>query len=111
MDVEVTRSGQATVVVPKGELDLAGSNQLKETLTSLIDKGQAELVLDLTATSYVDSSGLAALVEGMKRARANGGDIKLCGLQPDVRSIFDMTRLIKVLDVFLTRAEAVAAWG
>jgi len=97
--------------VPKGELDLAGSNQLKETLTSLIDKGQAELVLDLTATSYVNSSGLAALVEGMKRARANGGDIKLCGLQPDVRSIFDITRLIKVLDVFLTRAEAVAAWG
>ena len=41
----------------------------------------------------------------------NGGDIKLCGLQPDVRSIFDLTRLIKVLDVFLTRAEAVAAWG
>ena len=111
MDIEVTRSGQATVVMPKGELDLAAATQLKETLASLIDKGQAELVLDLTAMSYVDSSGLAALVDGMKRARANGGDIKLCGLQPDVRSIFDMTRLIKVMEVFLTRAEAVAAWG
>lgn len=111
MDIEVSRSGQVTLVIPKGDLDMAVADQLKQTLTEMIDKGQAKIVLDLGAVPYVDSSGLGALVAAMKRARGSGGDIKLCGLQPDVRSIFDMTRLIKVMDVHPTRAEAVASWG
>ena len=111
MDIEIIRSGPVTVVVPRGDLDMAVADTLKRTLTDLVDKGQPRIVLDLAAVSYIDSSGLGAFVASMKHARAAGGDIKLCAMQSDVRSIFDMTRLIKVIDAYPSRAEALAAWG
>jgi len=111
MDIEVARLGQVMVVAPRGDLDLAVADQLKGRLTELIAEGWTWVVLDLGAVGYVDSSGLGALVASMKRARGTGGDIKLCALQPDVRSIFEMTRLVKVVEVHRTRQEAVASWG
>ena len=111
MDIEITRAGEVTVVVPDGDLDMAVADVIKRTLVELIDMGQSRIVLDLGAVGYIDSSGLGALVGTMKHARGARGDIKLCGLQADVRSIFDMTRLIKVMDVYSTRPEAVAGYG
>jgi anti-sigma B factor antagonist len=110
MDIEVTQTGGVTLVVPKGDLDMGTADQMKRTLTELIEKGQSKLVMDLTGVAYVDSSGLGALVAAMKQARAVGGNLKLCGLQEDVRSIFEMTRLIKVMAVHSDRQEAVASW-
>jgi anti-sigma B factor antagonist len=83
---------------------------LKRRLTELIDQGRWRVVLDLGAVAYIDSAGLGTLVAAMKRARGAGGDIKLCALQPDVRSIFAMTRLNKVMDVHPPRQAAVASW-
>ena len=110
MDIEVTQTGGVTLVVPKGDLDMGTADQMKRTLSDLIEKGQSKLVMDLTGVAYVDSSGLGALVAAMKQARAVGGNLKLCGLQEDVRSIFEMTRLIKVMAVHSDRQEAVASW-
>jgi anti-sigma B factor antagonist len=109
VDIEVTQSAQATVVAPRGDLDIATADELKRILTELVDRGQVRLVMDLGRVAYIDSSGLHALVVGMKRARAARGDVKLCGLQADVRSIFEMTRLTKALDVYPSREEALAA--
>jgi anti-sigma B factor antagonist len=60
---------------------------------------------------YIDSSGLGALVAAMKHARAAGGDIKVCGLETDVRALFEMTRLNKVLAIHTNAQEAITAWG
>lgn len=110
MDIEVTQTGGVTLVVPTGDLDMGTADQMKRTLSELIEKGQSKLVMDLTGVSYIDSSGLGALVAAMKQARAVGGNLKLCGLQEDVRSIFEMTRLIKVMAVHSDREEAVSSW-
>ncbi len=110
MDIEVTQTGGVTLVVPNGDLDMGTADQMKRTLTELIEKGQSKLVMDLSGVAYVDSSGLGALVAAMKQARAVGGNLKLCGLQEDVRSIFEMTRLIKVMAVHSDRQEAVSSW-
>lgn len=111
MDIEVSQMGAGvTLVVPQGDLDMGTADQVKRTLTGLIEKGQSKLVMDLARVGYVDSSGLGALVAAMKQARAVGGNLKLCGLQEDVRSIFEMTRLIKVMAVHSDRQEAVSSW-
>ena len=59
---------------------------------------------------YVESRGLGALVTAMKRARALGGDLRLCALRTEVLSIFGITHLNKVVPVFPTRQEALASW-
>jgi anti-sigma B factor antagonist len=111
MEIEVMKTNAVTVVAPQGDLDLATADKVKRTLTDLVDAGQPRLLMDLSQVTYVDSSGLGALVAAMKHARAAGGDLRLCGLQEDVRAIFEMTRLIKAVAVHATRQEALAAWA
>ncbi|HYE94519.1 MAG TPA: STAS domain-containing protein [Terriglobales bacterium] len=111
MDIEVKDAGKITVVAPRGDVDMAVADQVRQRLTGLVDQGRARLVLDLASVMYIDSSGLGALVAAMKHARAAGGDIKVCMLESDVRALFEMTRLNKVIAVHATRQEAVAAWG
>ncbi|MGH7386062.1 MAG: ATP-binding protein, partial [Candidatus Rokuibacteriota bacterium] len=62
MDIEVTRSAEITVVAPHGDLDMAAADRIKRTLTELVDKGGRKLLVDLALVTYVDSSGLGALV-------------------------------------------------
>lgn len=111
MEIEVTQSKGVTIVAPTGDLDMGAADQVRRVLTELIDKGQPKLVMDLGGVGYIDSSGLGTLVAAMKQARAAGGNLKLCGLQDDVRSIFEMTRLVKVMAIHGTRQEALASWG
>jgi anti-anti-sigma factor len=111
MDIDVKDTGSITIVAPSGDIDMAVSDDLRVRLTTLVDRGRTRLVLDLGAVTYIDSAGLGALVAAMKHARADGGDIRVCALASDVRALFEMTRLDKVVSVHATRQEAVAAWG
>ena len=75
IDIDVTAWPRVTVVAPKGDLDMAVADELRRTLTALIDGKQTQLVIDLAQVLYIDSSGLGALVAAMKHARGAGGDI------------------------------------
>ena len=110
LDIAVKDRGAVTIVAPQGDIDMAVADDVRVRLTTLVDRGRVRLVLDLDGVMYIDSSGLGALVTAMKHARAAGGDIKLCGVASDVRALFEMTRLDKVLSIHARCDEAVAAW-
>ena len=110
MDIDVTQSDGVTVVAPRGDLDMPTVDAVRRTLASLIDRGQSRLLIDLDGVGYIDSTGMGALVAAMKQARAAGGDVRLCALQDDVRSIFDLTRLSRAMSIHPTRQEALASW-
>ena len=110
MEIDVTKAGELTVVAPRGDLDMATVGEMRRTLAGLIDGGQSRLVMDLGGVGYMDSSGMGALVAAMKQARAAGGDVRLCALQDDVRSIFELTRLARAISIHPTRQEALASW-
>ena len=112
MDIDVTGSPAGiTVVAPQGDLDMAAAEQMKRTLTKLLDEGNKKLLIDLGKVGYVDSSGMGALVASLKQARTAGGDLRLCALQDDVRAIFEMTRLNKAVTIHGSRTEALGAWA
>lgn len=111
MDIDVTGSAGITVVAPQGDLDMAAAEQMKRTLTKLLDEGKKKLLVDLGKVGYVDSSGMGALVASLKQARTAGGDLRLCALQDDVRAIFEMTRLNKAVTIHGSRTEALGAWA
>ncbi|HEY4908690.1 MAG TPA: STAS domain-containing protein [Methylomirabilota bacterium] len=110
MDIEVTDSADITVISPRGDLGMGTADEMKRTLTKLVDDGSRKLLVDLGEVGYVDSSGLGALVASLKHARVAGGDLRLCALQEDVRAIFEMTRLNKAVTIHGTRSEALGAW-
>ena len=84
----------------KGEIDLHVSPVVTASLNAMIEKKPKHLVVDLSAVSYIDSAGLAALIEAMQKVEGYGGNFTLVGLQETVRSIFEISRLDQVFQIF-----------
>ena len=98
------------IVVQEERMDAHNSGSLKEEMLKLFDEGKCNLVIDLSSVRFVDSSGLGALVSGFKNASARTGNLKLCGLQPQVKSMFELTRLHRVFEIFPGAEEALASF-
>ena len=96
----------ATIVRPVGDIDLSGAPALRQQLKQAQAAGTSRLVVDLGEVPYMDSSGLATLVEAMQIARKNQGKLVICALQEKVRSIFEIARLDMVFKITNTREEA-----
>lgn len=85
------------VVRPEGRLNMVAARQLKATLSDLVEAGTHRIVVDLEATTFIDSSGLGALIGGVKSTRQQGGDLRIARPTPAVVSVLDLTNLSKIL--------------
>jgi anti-sigma B factor antagonist len=102
-------SNQPNVLPLEGEIDLHVSPRIAVSLAQLIEKKPAKLIVDLSRVSYVDSSGLAVLIEGMQGVEEYGGVFAIAGMQETVRSIFEIARLDQVFRIFPDVDSALAA--
>lgn len=96
--------------IEEERMDAHNSGDLKEQMLQLFDEGKCNLVIDLSLVRFIDSSGLGALVSGFKNAGAREGSLKLCCLQPQVRSMFELTRLHRVFEIFNNMDEATGSF-
>ncbi len=72
MDISVTTPGDYAVLSPQGRLTAVGAPMLRKNVDRLLEEGSTRIVIDLSQTSFVDSSGLGALIGGLKAARVAG---------------------------------------
>ena len=105
---EHTDQGVATLVI-EGEIDLACSPDLRVILHAYVKRKVPALLLDFQGVKYVDSSGLATLIEYVRLAQPYGGKFGLAHVSERVRTIFDLVRLTEFFPIFPTVAEARAA--
>jgi len=98
-----------TVLVVQGDADLHAAPQLRDRLGAALDAGSSGIVVDLTKTSFLDSTALGVLLGAVKRLRGGDGRIQLVVPRPELRRIFEITLLDQVLPLAETRAEALAA--
>lgn len=92
----------------QGRLDAISAPTLKVDLKRLIQDGCMQLILDFSAVPFIDSSGLAALVSGLKMIREIGGALKLVGLTRQTRMVFELTLLDRIFE-FYDSVEAATA--
>lgn len=85
------------VIAPEGRLNMVSAKQLTEAVAGLIDGGTFRIVVDLAATDFMDSSGLGALIAGLKSTRQAGGDLRLARPTEQVRTVLTLTNLDRVL--------------
>ena len=97
------------VVELSGRFDAYEAPKVREWVDEQLTRDVSRLVVDLAAVTFIDSTALAVLVQGMKRSRQQGGDLVLCGLQQPVRIIFELTRLDKAFRIYATRADVFAS--
>jgi len=105
---EIRWVDQTAVVHVVGDVDLSRSTEFQQSLLALMDRKPERIVVDLAGVEYMDSSGVASLVKLLSRSRKAGAQLSLVGLGERVRSIFEITRLDTVFDIFATIEEAMA---
>ena len=89
---------------------LQGIDELKKALLGLIEGGQINVIVDMSRVEFADSSMLGALVSALKMATRKRGDVKVVGLKPPVRAIFELTRLYRVFEIFEAEQDALASF-
>ena len=106
MNIETQESGKVTLVKVSGEVDMSNSPKVREILMALTKKKVSGIVVDLGEVSYMDSSGIATLVEGLQETNSYGGKFHLASLSPKVQQVFDLARLSDVFQIFPDAAGA-----
>jgi anti-sigma B factor antagonist len=104
--VSEEKNGVVVMYIKEERLDAHNSGDLKALLLEAFQKGQKNILIDLKEVRFIDSSGLGALVSGFKNAISNQGGLKLSSLQTQVKSMFELTRLHRVFEIFPSSVEA-----
>lgn len=113
MQIEVSTDHGATIVRPTADrLDIEVAADFRAMLLSLIEQGNRHLIVDLEEVSFVDSSGLGALVSALKTIKrtSGSGDVRLARLQPPVISLLEIIRLNRVFTSYPTVEQAVQSF-
>jgi len=109
LGIEARPDGVA-IVRPVGRLDLLSAAEFKQCLAETVSGGHHRLVVDLQGIPFIDSSGLAALIGGLKAARVAGGDLRLARPGEQARVIMELTSLDRVLRLYDAVEEALSGW-
>ena len=92
--------GGAVVVRVEGQLIVGNRQELKDLIGGALARGERKFLIDFAQTGYIDSSGLGALVSLSKRVRELGGELRLSGLNEDLRSLFELTKLDTLFAIY-----------
>src|SRR5918999_5604145 len=99
------------VIALSGEVDLYTAPEFKQQLLEVIGKGGKHVVVDLTDTTFIDSTTLGVLVGGVKRLRPDGGQLSIVCSDRNITKIFEITGLNRVFPIHGTREEALESPG
>jgi anti-sigma B factor antagonist len=110
MSFEEVDQGTYVVLGPEGKFNLVAAPQLKARIDDLVAVGKARLVVDLHAVDFIDSSGLGALIGGLKTARQQGGDLRIAAAGDQVRAVLKLTNLDRILAPYASIEEAIHDW-
>ena len=97
IEFETEQADGAVVVRSRGRLDMVAAPQLRALVTDTVGGGASRVVVDLTETSFIDSSGLGALIAGLKTTRQAGGDLRIAAAGEQVRMVLELTQMHTVL--------------
>jgi anti-sigma B factor antagonist len=108
MKHEVIKRQAASIVVLKGDVDLESSPAAREVLLKSVE-GAGKVLVDLSSVTYIDSSGVASLVEALQAAKRNGGRFALVAASDPTRRVLELARLDKVFTIYTTVDEGLQA--
>ncbi len=110
MQIAMRQSGNATILDISGDIDLYNSPELRKALLEKLREARvARVIVNLKAVRYIDSSGVASLVEGLKVSRELGSRLVLFGLSQAAREVLELSRLIRVFEVYENEEQALAS--
>lgn len=99
-------SSDVQVLQPQGILDGTKAGPFRRDISELVDKGAETILIDFQDVTFMDSSGLGALVLALKTVRAAGGKLVICSINEQIRILFELTSMDRVFDPIFANREA-----
>ncbi len=106
IEIDTKAANGVVTLFLKGYMDMNTSPDVREVLTQHFETSNKAIIVDLSAVPYIDSSGIATLVEGLQWSHTSSNKFRLVGLTPTVKDIFEIARLLQVFEVFGSMEEA-----
>jgi anti-sigma B factor antagonist len=110
MGFSKTQNDGVSILKVEGQLIVGNRQELKGLVQEGLDRGERKFVIDCTQTGYIDSSGLGALVSLSRKVREQGGELRIAGLNEDLRALFELTKLDTLFHISPTPDEALASF-
>lgn len=98
------------IELPYERIDVGCKQEFQNDVAEILTEPGAKVVFDMRRVQFVDSAGIGAIVCCMRELSASGGELKLCAVAKPVRSLFELVRLHRLLDIFNTKEEALRAF-
>jgi len=111
MQIKITDRDDVKLCCIDGEIDLNTSPQLKKEFEKVAGAKAKKVLINFSSVTYVDSSGLATIVEIFKKLKSYGGALKLSNLSPKVKNLFEITKLEKLFDIQDDEEEAIKSFS
>jgi len=105
IEVQEQKTGIYVLSV-QGEVDMSSSTEVRQQLAPLLDTSTSAIIVHLVQVSYMDSSGIATLVEGLQQSMKSGISFRLAELSDAVQDIFKLARLDSVFSIYPTITDA-----
>lgn len=109
MNIVERTEGAAVVVSLDGRLDGVTAPDLEATITTIVERGDVRVALDCAEMGYVSSAGLRALLVSARKCQQGGGKLTVAALQPDCRSVMEMSGFLAIIECHDTSEAAIAA--
>ncbi|WP_284984082.1 STAS domain-containing protein [Arthrobacter sp. efr-133-TYG-118] len=106
MDLTYKANGTYTEVLAAGRLNMVSAPKLRTFVADVVASGSNRIVVNLGETTFMDSSGLGALIGCLKAARQAGGDLRIAAVQPQVKMVLELTSMDRVLTSYASAEEA-----
>jgi anti-sigma B factor antagonist len=101
--------GERHVLAVRGEIDLFTAPELKQVLAESIEAGRIRIIVDLTETTFLDSTALGVLIGAVKRLRSRHGALAIVNIDENIAKTFEITGLDQIFTIMATRDEAIDA--
>jgi anti-anti-sigma factor len=111
MEIKDKQVEDVTVITLMGSIDALTAPQITEFIQAQVAKGNTKLVADLNGVDYTSSAGLRVLLGAIKETRAQSGDLRLAGIQPDVQKVLNLSGFSNILKIFDDLDAAVASFS
>ncbi len=110
MEISLKENDDVAILTMSGEIDLYNAPQIRDTINDLIAQGKYKVVINLASVSYIDSSGIGALISSLSNLKRHQGGMKIAHVTGSVRKVFELTKLSSFFDIFDSEMQATSAF-
>jgi anti-sigma B factor antagonist len=111
MDINTRNKGDIVILDIAGEIDLYNAPEIKDIINKLIDEKKFNVIINLEQVSYIDSSGIGALISSLSNLKKYQGGLKIINVFASVRKVFELTKLTSFFEIYDLEDDAVSAFN